>query len=134
MGIRRVGWYEARDNIRRASRENPAVSYLSTYVNWREGFCQIWAFGECHLVTRIDQNKKKTLVVCLLAGRNLFDWGYDLIHELETLATSLGCTRITIEGRKGWERLLKPFHYSADYVSLSKDLGIAHKDRHEQQN
>jgi hypothetical protein len=123
MGIRRVDWKEARDNIRRAARENPSVSYLSTVVNHEDGYCQLWAYGDCHFVTRVDVNKDgRRLVVCLLGGENLFDWGYQLEKELSSLAKAYQCAKIAIEGRKGWEKLLKPLGFKQEVVTLVKEL------------
>ena len=123
MGIRRVSWYEARNNIRRACRENPTVSYLKAYQDEKDGYCEFWEFGDCHFVTRIDANRDgRRLVVCLLAGDGLFEWGPELEKELEALAKKEGCTKIAVEGRKGWTKLLKPYGFKHETTTVVRQL------------
>lgn len=123
MGIRRVDWFEARDDIRKAARENPSVSYLSAAKDAKEGFCQLWAYEDCHFATRVDANKDgRRLVVCLLGGDDLFGWGYELEKELDFLAKMYHCNIIAVEGRRGWERLLKPLGFRRETVTMVKRL------------
>ena len=123
MGIRRVGWNDARNNVRRAARENPSVSYLSVFKDEKDGYCKIWEFGQCHFVTRVDENRDgRRLVVCLLAGENLFEWGYRLAEELEALAKAEGCQKIAVEGRLGWVKLLKPLGFHHEVTTMVRQL------------
>ena len=123
MGIRRVRWGDARHNIKRAVRENPSVSYLQVFMDEKDGYCKFWEFGECHFVTRVDVNKDgRRLVVCLLAGKNLFEWGHELAEELEALAKKEGCQKIAVEGRLGWMKLLKPLGYEHEVTTMVRAL------------
>jgi hypothetical protein len=123
MGLRRVNWFDAREDIRKAVRENPSVSYLSAAKDANEGFCQIWAYGDCHFVTRVDANRDgRRLVVCLLGGKNLFEWCYELEKELYILAKQYQCNIISVEGRKGWERLMKPLGFVQESTTMVKRL------------
>lgn len=127
MAIRRVSWGEAKEDVKRAVRSNPALYYLTVNRDERDGFCQIWQYGNCHFVTRIDQNRDgRTLVVCLLSGENLFDWGYELDKDLEKLAKDCHCTKLTVEGRIGWKRLLQPLGYEVGYLQMVKKLVRPH--------
>lgn len=123
MGIRRVKWHEARNNIRKAVRTNPSVSYLKVFQDEKEGYCKFWEYGKCHFVTRVDANRDGTrLVVCLLAGEELFEWGYELAEELEALAKAEGCQKIAVEGRLGWVKLLKPLGYEHEVTTMVRQL------------
>lgn len=123
MGIRRVGWKEARERVRKAAKENPSVSYLQAMVDEKDGFCQMWAHENCVFVTRVDRNKDgRRLVVCLLAGDDMFKWGGEIEETLNSLAKAHNCTKIAVEGRRGWEKVMKPMGFRFEAVTLVKDL------------
>jgi len=121
MGITRIGWYEARGQIKRACAENPEVSYLQAHLDWKDGKCQIWKYDELVFVTRIDNEVDGLcFVICLMAGINLLPGGYELEKDLQELAAAYNCRKIKIIGRKGWERLLTPLGYKLQSIEMVK--------------
>jgi hypothetical protein len=121
MAIRGVTWFEARKEIKRACNENPEVSYLKVCQDHKDGFCQIWGYEGCYLVTRVDKESDgRVFVICLLAGSKLFEWGYELEKELQRLAKAYNCPKIKVIGRKGWERLLTPLGFKVQSIEMVK--------------
>lgn len=121
MGIRRVTWGEARREIKRACDENPEVSYLTVFKDWREKFCQLWGFEDLYLVTRVDKEVDgDCLVVCLMAGKGLFATGHALERNLQKLAKIYDCKKIKVIGRKGWEKLLTPLGFKLQTIEMVK--------------
>ena len=121
MGAFRVGWGEAREQIKRACKENPEVSYLQVFRDWRNDLCQLWRYDNLIFVTRVDKEiDGLCLVLCLMAGRDLFPGGYDLERELQVIAEAYNCQKIKVIGRKGWERLLTPLGYKLQTIEMVK--------------
>lgn len=136
MGIRRVSWGEARREIKRACDQNPEVSYLTVFKDWREGFCQIWKYGEGYFVTRVDKEiDGDCLVICLMGGKGLLTWGYALEKDLQELAKAYHCRKIKVSGRKGWEKLLAPLGFKLQTIDMVKYVEQDENDRiHEYAN
>lgn len=94
------------------------------------GAMQLWAaYDEEHkhvdgiAITEIVTYPQRKICRFLCAtGENLDNW-IDLINEIETWATVMGCDGFQAECRPGWERLLKGNGYRKSHVILGKDLG-----------
>ena len=130
---RRITWGEARHEIKRAVAVNPEVSYLKVFSDWRAGFCEIWAYGELVIVTRVDTEiDGKTLVICLMAGKLDFSDGFNLEKHLERMRRAYGCEKIKVIGRKGWERILATEGYRVHEVTLVKQCKKLFKFIHQQ--
>jgi len=45
-----------------------------------------------------------------------------LAPGIEAMARMIGCTKMIVEGQKGWERVLKPQGYEFFSVTVAKEL------------
>lgn len=63
----------------------------------------------------------KTAIIRHLGGEDMADW-LDLIAVLEQWARDRDCVYFEVDGRAGWQRLLKSYGYDLKFVSLYKDL------------
>ena len=62
------------------------------------------------------------LIVMALVGEAMEDWVESFDKWLEEYARSLRLTRVIILGRLGWKRVLEPYSYKFDYISISKEV------------
>lgn len=58
----------------------------------------------------------------LLAGENMETWVGDAIYCIAQHAKEAGAVAVEIDGRKGWERLLKPRGWKLAKVTMRMDL------------
>jgi len=73
-------------------------------------------------VTEIhDWPRLKECVVTLAAGEG-FDLWSDWMEEIKSWAAGLGCSLVTVRGRKGWERILAPAGFRHDGIVLTVEL------------
>lgn len=82
-----------------------------------ERTAQLWADGECAMVTEIWG---ECLHVWLGGGR--LKALLSMRDPLERLAREWGLSEVTINGRLGWDRLLRPFGYVREGDELRKIL------------
>ena len=80
---------------------------------------ELWWLGSAAVVTQIMQYPAKRCLRVWLAGGDL-DTIKRAAPALDDIARELGCSRIEIEGRKGWERALDG--YDTQRLVLSKDV------------
>lgn len=83
----------------------------------KSGACQLWMGERSAMVTQY-------LGDCLhgwLAGGELEEIKR-MIPGAEAWARAAGCTRVTIAGRKGWARALKPLGFEPQGAELVKVL------------
>lgn len=74
-------------------------------------------------ITQIEQWKRgKVLSAFVIGGDDMHKWLAQLDDVLTRYARSLGCDFITGEGRKGWERVLKPLGWQAPSVTYMKRI------------
>ena len=67
-------------------------------------------------VTQIDQYKRgKVLSAPIIGGEDMDKWVEALDDTLTRYAKEQGCVLLSGGGRKGWERVLKPLGWVADY-------------------
>lgn len=87
-----------------------------------EGRFQHWEDGETIVVTMICQEPlMKICKVFLVAGDLDAAWK---IHDEQILpwAKSLGCSRISGEGRKGWEKSARKRGYTKVWVGAAMEI------------
>ena len=64
----------------------------------------------------------RTLNVCWAMGEKLESYLPMLLEALELFAARNDCSMVVIEGRKGWERVLKPFGYKHLAHLIAKEV------------
>lgn len=83
---------------------------------------QLWLANDMCCVTQIQNYPKaKVCVILLLGGEHPERW-LDGIYVIEDWAKQLGCAETRVHGRRGWERLLKPYNYIHESTVLVKEL------------
>lgn len=95
--------------------EDPEHEVVGRLLN---GTAQLWLGVRCAMVTEVV-NRPRTIHVWL-AGGDLQEI-VSLIPGIEAWARMMGCSEATIEGRKGWARVLKPHGFTGEPV-LRKTL------------
>ncbi|AGF91140.1 hypothetical protein SXHG_00118 [Synechococcus phage MRHenn-2013a] len=67
--------------------------------------------------------KAKILDMYLCAGDDNGGVPWDKLDEvLHAVCQAFGCTHITVTGRRGWEKVLKPLGYSFSSVMMTKEV------------
>ena len=83
---------------------------------------QLWPNHNSAVVTEIVVYPNVKNLHYFLAGGNLDELKMMRPH-IEAWGKSIGCTRVTLAGRKGWERtFLKDEGYTPQWFVLSKEL------------
>lgn len=83
---------------------------------------QLWPNHNSAVVTEIVVYPKTKNLHFFLAGGNLDELKM-MRPYIEQWGKSIGCTRVTLAGRKGWERtFLKDEGYTPQWFVLSKEL------------
>jgi hypothetical protein len=83
---------------------------------------QLWPNHNSAVVTEIVVYPNTKNLHFFLAGGNLDELKMMRPH-IEAWGKSIGCTRVTLAGRKGWERtFLKDEGYEPKWFVLSKEL------------
>jgi len=83
---------------------------------------QLWPNHNSAVVTEIVVYPKTKNLHFFLAGGNLDELKM-MRPYIEAWGKSIGCTRVTLAGRKGWERtFLKDEGYEPQWFVLSKEL------------
>lgn len=93
----------------------PALEDDERYVVGRllEGSAQLWLGERAAMVTEVTAHPRKVHV--WLAGGDLAEI-LSFIPGIAAWGRMMGCTEATIEGRKGWSRVLKPYGFTGDTV------------------
>ncbi len=88
------------------------------------GDAQFWPFLHSACITQIWDEPQAKVLHHWLVGGDLTDL---LSHrpEIEIYARTMGCTRLLIGGRKGWERVLSPFGFELAGIVMAKELKMA---------
>lgn len=88
----------------------------------REGKAQLWYNEDGMIVTEIEfYPRDRVLNFWLAAGEK--DGVLDLLDDIYEWARSVGCTRATFTGRKGWARILADDGWeSSSLVKYHKEL------------
>lgn len=86
-----------------------------------EGRMQLWLSERGCAVTEIVVfPRKKVLHVFLAAGE--MDQLFDMIDDATEWAKEQGCTAMTLAGRPGWQRAMKPLGFVPTLVTMEKDF------------
>lgn len=86
------------------------------------GHMQLWCTDRAAVVTEIHQTPRVKSCHVFLAGGDL-DEIARIQEPLEGWARSIGCTRMTLAGRRGWERtFLRDEGYAPAYTVMMKEL------------
>ena len=83
------------------------------------GLAMLWEGERSAMVTQFTHSPRTIHV--WLGGGDLADL-LRLMPGVEAYGRAMGCVWITGEGRKGWQRALKPFGYARDGAELRKAL------------
>lgn len=122
-------WSVVEDWCRRALDRGGALLWFEDLV---EGVAakdmQMWVVFEAGTpiavaISQVEQWKRgKALSAFIIGGEDMHKWLAQLDDVLTRYARSLGCDFITGEGRKGWERSLKPLGWQAPSVTYMKRI------------
>lgn len=85
------------------------------------GRAQLWAGEASAMVTQCVADEQGPCLHVWLAGGNLADI-LRLKPGVEAWARALGCGRVTINGRKGWARVLRRSGYAVNGDELERRL------------
>jgi hypothetical protein len=113
-------WQKAKPLVERAL-ENSGRTHTAAqvYRELRENRAELWMFGDSMAITSvIEWPNRRDLHIWLAAG-NLDDMQRGLPF-LDQMARDWGCGRITLNGRKGWERVLT--EYRPQQIQLVREI------------
>lgn len=80
----------------------------------------LWMDQNCKaaLVLRVsDYHKGKQCDIVILGGSDMKDWLHEL-KDIEDWADRIGCDRVILTGRKGWQKVLTG--YKIDTITMVK--------------
>lgn len=85
--------------------------------------CRFWAGREAAVVTEIIDYPRFRAIHVWLAGGDLDELLNEMRQKIETWGRDeRGCRRMTLTGRAGWERTMKPLGYAPLARTLTKEL------------
>lgn len=119
-----IVWEEAKALLQMAINHQNELNIDDVFTKISEKDMQLFCVfsGEmmvAAVTTEMFEEKDKRLNITLCGGINIQEW-IEHIGTLENWAKSQGCKRITIMGRKGWEKMLQPYGFSVQYVAISR--------------
>lgn len=83
---------------------------------------RLWLGKRSCILTQVhDYGTGERVLHVWLAGGDM-DEIKTAIAPIEEWAVAAGCTQVSIDGRKGWERALAPFGFEHETTSLRKCL------------
>lgn len=85
-----------------------------------EGAAQVWFAENSTIVTEIYDRGNKRVCEIWLAGGDMEELIELKNEEIEPWAREMGCNRMLIIGRRGWERALPDYKYAS--VALIKEF------------
>ncbi|MDB5476480.1 MAG: hypothetical protein JWP49_1991 [Phenylobacterium sp.] len=74
----------------------------------RRGEAQFWATAKSAVVTLVEDDPCERRLLVWLAGGDLAELTGQVLPQVEAGARAMGCRRLLVIGRDGWERALKP--------------------------
>ena len=84
---------------------------------------QCWIHGEAVGITKFNQYKRyKQLQLVTCTGPGWFEYAETVLPILEQFAKDTGCRNVSVWGRKGWEKAMKPYGYDHAYTVLVKEV------------
>jgi hypothetical protein len=108
-------WETARKYILPALKDGSEVELM---LDLKKGHAQLWEGERSAFVTQVRTDR---IIHAWLAGGDLKEL-IVLVPGLESFGRAWGCTVATVTGRKGWDRVLKPFGYERVGAELRKVL------------
>lgn len=85
------------------------------------GRLQLWPAPRGCAVTEIVVYPQKKVLNLFLAGGELEQF-FDMYEDAAAWGRSQGCTAMTLSGRLGWERVMKPRGWTAKMIVMEKDI------------
>ena len=85
------------------------------------GRMQLWPAERACAVTEIVIYPRKTVLHVFLAGGDM-DQLFDMIDSAADWGRGQGCTSMSLSGRLGWQRAMKPLGWEAKMVVMEKEL------------
>lgn len=82
-----------------------------------KGVYALWPGRECAAITEIHQFPRARYFHIFLAGGKLEEL-LEMVPSWRSFAMHAGCSKLTLCGRRGWERVLKKQGWKADLVCL----------------
>lgn len=73
----------------------------------------------CELV---DTASLKVCHILACGGEQIDSWLADILKTIKTIAKEQGCKRVSLTGRKGWERKLNKDGFKHAYTTLDLDI------------
>jgi hypothetical protein len=85
------------------------------------GRMQLWPAPRGCAVTEIVIYPKKKVLHVFLAGGEM-DQLFDMIDGAAKWGRAQGCTSMTLAGRLGWQRAMKPLGWDAKMIVMEKEI------------
>ena len=89
----------------------------------QEGSALFYPVQDGAAVFKMGEYPQKRVLLIWLYGGELASNIEGVLEAADFHARELDCTEITIGGRRGWERVLKPYGFAHRGVVLTKDRG-----------
>lgn len=83
---------------------------------------QLWVIDDLKAVLITEVLSNGTCLLYMVAGEGVNDWGTEVITHIEKWAKGGGCHTVLAVGRKGWEKVGKPFGYEVAYTTFRKRI------------
>jgi len=88
-----------------------------------EGSALFYPVQDGAAVFKLAEYPQKRVLIVWVYGGDMASNIEGVLEAAEFHARELDCTEITIGGRRGWERVLKPYGFAHRGVVLTKDIG-----------
>lgn len=85
------------------------------------GRMQLWSGERGCAVTEIINYPRKRVLHCFLAGGEM-DQILDMIDSAIAWGKTQGCESLTLSGRLGWERVLKPHGFKPVLITMEREF------------
>lgn len=85
------------------------------------GHMQVWANGETVAVTEVLCYPRKKVLHVFLAGGNRKEL-FEMLESAWAWGQSIGCTGMTLAGRKGWMKLMGKFGFTPTLYVMEKNV------------
>lgn len=80
---------------------------------------QLWGNENCALITQILKHPSGLKVLnAIYGGGDMDDLLEEIMPSVMDYAKQIGCEKVTLEGRKGWERVFKNAKVESVILSL----------------
>jgi len=89
----------------------------------RDGSALFYPVQNGAAVFKVGEYPQKKVLIIWLYGGEMASNVKGVLEAAEFHARELDCTEIMIGGRRGWERVLKPYGFAHQGVVLTKDIG-----------